>query len=449
MHKVLVIDDHSAIGTALKALFSLHGIHTEWVASPRMGLDMLTRGRFDLVIADMNFAADTTSGEEGIALFRALRGQVPDMPVLLMTAWARVESAVKLVKEGAVDYIEKPWDNAKLIASVKGLLDSMEETRRKERFRRVSTDRRQWLYEHHDLTGIVFESGAMTAVVELTCKVAPGSVPVVITGSNGVGKEQIAVILHANSSVRNGPFVAVNCGALPENLLEAELFGAEAGAFTGANRARIGRFECANGGTLFLDEIGNLSLAGQAKFLRVLETGKFEPLGSNRSKSVSVRVVSATSADLQTMILEGRFREDLFYRLNVVEITIPPLVDRKDDILPLARHFLGKDLQLTPGAEAALLGHHWPGNVRELRNCIARAKLLAQTNMVYKTELGLPELVLPRMVASDTGELTREELETWLLSARGNVSQAAQRLGMSRQALYRRMEQLGIRRQNF
>ena len=231
----------------------------------------------------------------------------------------------------------------------------------------------------------------MERAVELACRVARAPMSrVLITGPNGAGKERIAQIVHANSALRAGPFVAVNCGAIPAELIEAELFGAEAGAYTGAHRARVGRFEAANGGTLFLDEIGDLPLAGQVKLLRVLETGQFEQLGSSRTRNRAVRVISATNADLPALIREGRFREDLYYRLNVIEIAVPPLADRPADILPLARHFLGEGLQLSEDAAAALLAHDWPGNVRELRNSIERAKLLARERIVAAADLNLP-----------------------------------------------------------
>jgi DNA-binding NtrC family response regulator len=290
----------------------------------------------------------------------------------------------------------------------------------------------------------------MERAVELACRVARAEVPVLITGPNGAGKERIAQIVHANSAVHGGPFVAVNCGAIPSELIEAELFGAEAGAFTGAARARVGRFELANGGTLFLDEIGNLPLAGQVKLLRVLETGQFEMLGSSRTRSSRVRVLSATNADLAGLIRTGGFREDLYYRLNVIEIALPPLTERRADILPLARHFLGADLQLSEDAAAALLAHDWHGNVRELRNSIERAKLMARDGMVSAADLKLP----PANRAAADGEasrggpetvVSRPTIEAALREAGGNVSRAAQSLGLSRQALYRRMERFNMR----
>jgi DNA-binding NtrC family response regulator len=449
MRTVLVIDDNPAVPQALSLLFGLHDIRTLAAATPDAGLALLARERIDLVIADMNFSADTTSGDEGTTLFRALRIQQPDLPVILLTAWTHLESAVQLVKAGAADYIGKPWDNDKLLGTVENLLELAEATRERHRLQDEQRRRRERLAEQYDLCGIVFASDAMERVVELACRVARGDVRVLITGPNGAGKERIAQIVHANSSIRGGPFVAVNCGAIPSELIEAELFGAEAGAFTGAGRARTGRFETANGGTLFLDEIGDLPLAGQVKLLRVLETGQFEMLGSSRTRSTHVRVLSATNADLPALIRDGRFREDLYYRLNVIEIGVPSLADRPADILPLARHFLGTALKLSDDAAAALLAHDWPGNVRELRNSIERVKLLARENRVTAGDLNLPP---PHRAAAesesarrDVEHLSRDLIESSLREAAGNVSRAAQSLGLSRQALYRRMERFNLR----
>src|SRR5271168_1574057 len=449
MRTVLVIDDNPAVAHALQLLFSLHDIRTLAALTPSKGLALLGREPIDLVIADMNFSADTTSGEEGAALFRALRASQADLPVILLTAWTHLESAVQLVKAGAADYIGKPWDNDKLIATVENLLELAEATRERQRLQDEQRRRRERLAEQHDLCGTVFASDAMERVVELACRVARGDVRVLITGPNGAGKERIAQIVHANSSIRSGPFVAVNCGAIPSELIEAELFGAEAGAFTGANRARTGRFESANGGTLFLDEIGDLPLAGQVKLLRVLETGQFEMLGSNKTRSTHVRILSATNADLPALIREGRFREDLYYRLNVIEIAVPSLTERPADILPLARHFLGPAHSLSEDAAAALLAHDWPGNVRELRNSIERAKLLAREKIVAAGDLNLPasHRAAPEIDATrrDAEHPSREVIEASLREAGGNISRAAQALGLSRQALYRRMERFNLR----
>jgi DNA-binding NtrC family response regulator len=443
MRNVLVIDDNPAVGTALSMLFGLHDITTLTAASPDAGLAALAAHNVDLVIADMNFSADTTSGQEGVALFRDIRARHPDLPVILLTAWTHLESAVQLVKAGAADYIAKPWDNDRLLASVENLLELSQSVRETARLHREREQQRAELAKKYDLCGAVYESRAVEAAVELACRVARADVPVLITGPNGSGKERIAAIVHANSAVRSGPFVAVNCGALPAELIEAELFGAEAGAFTGANRARVGRFESADGGTLFLDEIGNLPLSGQVKLLRVLESGQFEPLGSSRTRTTRVRVISATNAELPQMIRQGVFREDLYYRLNTIEIPLPALAARPADILPLAQYFLGTELTLSDDARQALLQHSWPGNVRELRNVVERARLLVSGREVQVADLNLPA---PKVQGPSEEEgLTRAALEASLRAAGGNVSRAAASLGLSRQALYRRMERLGMR----
>jgi DNA-binding NtrC family response regulator len=450
MRTVLVIDDNPAVAQALSLLFGLHDIRTLAAATPAKGMALLGQERVDLVIADMNFSADTTSGEEGTALFRALRANQPDLPVILLTAWTHLESAVQLVKAGAADYVGKPWDNDKLLATVENLLELAEATRERQRLQDEQRLRRERLAEEFDLCGVVFASDAMERVVELACRVARAGVRVLITGPNGAGKERIAQIVHANSSIRAGPFVAINCGAIPSELIEAELFGAEAGAYTGAGRTRTGRFEAANGGTLFLDEIGDLPLAGQVKLLRVLETGQFEMVGSSKTRSTQVRIVSATNADLPGLIREGRFREDLYYRLNVIEIGVPSLIERPADILPLARHFLGQTLQLSEDATAALLAHEWPGNVRELRNSIERAKLLAREKIVSAADLNLAPVRRGADAPSGRGDRdaehpSREAIDACLREAGGNISRAAQSLGLSRQALYRRMERFNLR----
>jgi len=460
MRTVLVVDDNRAVTSAIELMLGMHDIRTLVAGSPADGLALLAQQPIDLVIADMNFRADTTSGEEGIELFRAIRAIQADLPVILLTGWTNLSSAVQLIKAGAADYIAKPWDNDKLLATVENLLELVESNRERARLQQAWRARREELTRQYDLAGVVFESEGMACAVELACRVARAPVPVLITGPNGAGKERIAAILHANSAAPRGPFVIVNCGALPPDLLEAELFGAEAGAFTGAQRARTGRFEAADGGTLFLDEIGNLPLSGQVKLLRVLESGQYEPLGSSRTRQARVRIVSATNAQLRAMIREGRFREDLFYRLNLIEIPVPPLARRPEDILPLAEHFLGDKLLLAEDAREALLRHTWPGNVRELHNCIERAKLLSREGPIGAADLNLPATRAaaerapgssdPSRRAGDVGagveeNLSREVLEAHLHRAGGNISRAAQSLGLSRQALYRRLERFGLR----
>ena len=437
---VLVIDDNPAVATALEVLLSLRDLRTVRADSPVAALAALARTPIDAVIQDMNFRADTTSGEDGAALFRAIHAKFPDLPVILMTAWTQLESAVELVKAGASDYLAKPWDDTKLLTTVTNVLELAETRRELARRRADESRRRTELAERYDLRGAVFADPAMERVIALACQVARADVPVLITGPNGAGKEKIAEIVQANSSVRGGPFVTLNCGALPSELLEAELFGAEAGAYTGANRAREGKFEAADGGTLFLDEIGNLSANGQMKLLRVLETGRFERLGSNTERVVKVRVISATNADVGAMIRAGTFREDLYYRLNTIEIHVPPLAARADDIVPLAQFFLADGKTLGKDAREALRHHAWPGNVRELKNALQRAALLAPGR-----ELTAADLALRAPPTDDDHD--RPAIEAALARAGGVIAQAAAELGLSRQALYRRMEKLSIPRE--
>jgi DNA-binding NtrC family response regulator len=443
MPTVLVIDDNRSVAVALDVLLSLHEIGTLHAGSPAAGLNVLDETPIDLVICDMNFSTDTTSGEEGVALFHRIRERHPDLPVILLTAWTRLDTAVELVKAGAADYLAKPWDDRRLVTTVKNLLELGQANRALRQRMTRERGRRSELERHYDLRGMVWRDAATENVVRVACQVARADVPVLITGPNGAGKEKIAEIIQANSSVKDGPFVTLNCGALPAELIEAELFGAEAGAYTGANKARAGKFEAADGGTLFLDEIGNLPAAGQMKLLRVLETGRFQRLGSNQERQVKVRIVSATNADLVAMIRNGSFREDLLYRLNVIELALPPLAERPDDILPLAEHFLGGARMLDPSAREALQRHAWPGNVRELKNVMLRASLLAAGDRISAADLALPAAAANHEAE---GELDRASIEQALVRAGGVIAQAAAELGLSRQALYRRMERFGIQR---
>ena len=439
---ILVIDDNDGVRTALDVLMSLHGARVMGAASPAAGLDILEKEPVDLVIQDMNFRREATSGEEGVQLFRQIRDRHEDVPLILLTAWTHLETAIELVKAGAADYIAKPWDDARLLTTVRNLLDLRKARAESVRIQAQRRQARQALAQRFDLRGAIYESDAMHTLIAMATQVAHADVPVLITGPNGAGKEVLADIIHANSSVRSGAYLKVNLGALPQELIEAELFGTEAGAFTGA-RARVGRFEAANGGTLFLDELGNLAPAGQAKLLRVLQTGELERLGSNVTRRTQVRMIAATNTDLRAAIREGRFREDLYYRLNVIELELPSLCRRREDILPLARHFLAAGRELSAEAERALARHSWPGNVRELQNVIRRACLLATTPLIGAEALGLPA---PEH--ADGGAepaVDRAAIEQALERAGGVVAHAARDLGLSRQALYRRMEKLGIK----
>lgn len=441
---VLVIDDNAAVRTAFEVLLSIHGVRTLTAASPAEGLAQLAREPVHLVIQDMNFRREATSGEEGVQLFRAIRARQPDLPVILLTAWTHLETAVELVKEGAADYVAKPWEDARLLTSVRNLLDLQRAQATVQALRNERAAAREQLAARFALCNIVYASERMHTLVAMAAQVAQAEVPVLITGPNGAGKEVIADIVQANSAARRGPYIKVNIGALPDDLIEAELFGTEAGAFTGA-RARPGRFEAADGGTLLLDELGNLSASGQAKLLRVLQTGEFERLGSNQTRRVRVRLIAATNTNLRQAIREGRFREDLYFRLNVIELELPPLAGRREDILPLARHFLDSDLTLAPDAERALKRHDWPGNVRELRNVMQRAALLATGPVVTAATLGLPAPAGAGPAPAEEPLIDRETIEQALARCAGIVAHAARDLGLSRQALYRRMEKLGLK----
>ena len=509
MQQVLIVDDNPSVCTALEILFDVHGIATQVAHTPEAALELVAKGDIGAVIQDMNFSDDTTSGQEGASLFRRLRELDGDLPVLLMTAWTSLETAITLVKEGAADYLAKPWDDAKVVTTVKNMLRMRELALENHRLRAQSARARNELQDRYDLCGLVYASEAMHRVVSLAASVARADAPVLITGPNGSGKEKVAEIVHANSPRRQQSFVKVNAGGLPDDLLEAELFGAEVGAFTGATKRRIGRFEAADGGTLFLDEIGNLSLKGQMKLLRVLQTGEFERLGSTITRKVDVRIVSATNANLRQMIANGNFREDLLFRLNVIEIRVSPLRERSEDVLPLAEHFLatlgqaarlGETLsearttasdsrtnmriteamssperptaefrppvtaapptRFSPAAVRSLLGHDWPGNVRELQNRIQRAILLCHGGVVEPGDLGLDDATVaadtirprhhPVSEASSRGpgnedtEAERRAIVAALEAHAGVVARAAAELGLSRQALYRRMDRLGI-----
>ena len=474
--KVLIVDDQAAVRESLQVLFELHGLEPLAAATPDEALDLVASEDVGVVVQDMNFTQHATTGESGVALFRALRNLDADLPIVVLTAFGSFETAVQLVKEGASDYMEKPWDEEKLIRIVRKLLLLRGLQQENIRFRAQSARMRRTLAARYDLCGLIYASAQMQNVVSLAATVASSDVPVLITGANGAGKEKLAEIVQANSRRKDRPFVKVNAGALPDQLLEAELFGAEAGAFTGATKLRMGRFEAAGGGTLFLDEIGNLSAPGQAKLLRVLQTGEFERLGSSVTRKVDVRIVSATNVDLSRAIANGTFREDLFFRLNVIELHVPQLADRPDDILPLAEHFLTtlprQDDASVPSlgerARAALVQYEWPGNVRELQNRIQRAMLLCAGSPITPEHLGLGEEDVRSRQAARTGARPaaagpaaaadsstdgtgsapdhpdRAVIEEVLKRSGGIVSKAAVELGISRQAFYRRMDQAGI-----
>jgi DNA-binding NtrC family response regulator len=422
MPHILVVDDNPDILEALDLLLGLHGYTVQTASNKKQALFVVTHQVIDLVIQDMNFAQGVTSGNDGKSLFLALKAIKPDLPIILITAWAQLETAIELVKAGATDYLQKPWDDNKLLELIAQYSD-------------VANNHN--MSASSKISGMIYQSPEMHALMNDADKVAEAEINVLISGANGSGKEKLADYIHQHSKRKNQPFIKVNMGALPHELMEAELFGAEKGAFTGANQARQGRFEAAHKGTLFLDEIGNLSLSGQMKLLRVLQTGEFERLGSNHTIKVDVRVLSATNVDLTLAVKQGSFREDLYYRLNVIELHLPALKARKNDIIPLAKHFIGNEYSLDDDAKQYLLTNTWQGNVRELENACKRAIVFASNKCITQNEF--QSLVHSASVLNE-----KEQIEKMLVKHTGVIKHAAEELGLSRQALYRRIEKHGI-----
>ncbi|MCH8478951.1 MAG: sigma-54 dependent transcriptional regulator, partial [Wenzhouxiangella sp.] len=447
---VLAVDDQLEIGQALKALLRRQGWQVSYASAPEQALAMLAEQDFALVLADMNYSRDTTSGQEGLDLIAAVHDRLPDVPVVAMTAWGSVDLAVSALQAGAVDFVEKPWDNTRLVNIVRTQIERARARSNEQRFRELSR------LQQGSQGQVIAESEAMRAILGMVERVAPTAATVLITGENGVGKEVIADLLHRHSKRADQPFVAVNMGSIPAELFESEMFGHERGAFTDAHQARAGRFELADGGTLFLDEIGNLPQAQQAKLLRVLESGAIERVGGSRERQVDVRVIAATNADLSGLVAEGQFRRDLYFRLNTIEIAIPPLRQRPEDIEPLARHFLnrhgarhGRQLALDEQALAALKQHRWPGNVRELSHVIERGVLLSRGGRLDPAVLGLAAREPPSGLGADTvmplAEAEQLLIRNALARFNGDAEQAAAVLGLSRSAIYRRMQKYGIR----
>ena len=437
--KILIIDDNDDVAQALGVLFKLNDLDWAAASTPEQGLALLAKEPFDLVIQDMNFSRDMTSGEEGKALFGKIRDRQPDMPIILITAWTDLESAIDLVRSGAADYLAKPWNDDRLLVSVNNLLELNElQAERRETASKRSAGRRE-LEENFNLCETQFQSDAMLQLLRMATRVAPSDVSILITGPNGSGKEKIAEVIQANSRYADGPFIRVNVGALPSNLIEAELFGAEAGSYTGIDKQRLGRFERADGGTLLLDEIGNLTHEGQIKLLRVLETGEFERLGGNKTIKVDVRVISATNANLKEGIESGDFREDLYYRLNGIELKVPALRDRREDILQLAMWIGGSECRLSDDARMALRRYDWPGNVRELQNTIKRAMLLSEGGVIDAGALGIEHSEPAQVPDVDADDIVRA-----LQQSEGVISEAARILGLSRSAFYRRVKKFNI-----
>ena len=447
--RILIADDQRDVLEALILLLKPEGFRMETAASPAGILAALEVGEFDVVLIDLNYARDTTSGQEGLDLLDRIRAMDSTLPVVLMTAWGSIELAVDAMRRGARDFVQKPWDNARLLSVLRTQIELARALHRGERLEA----------ENEILRGegqpvMIAESPAMRPVLQIIARVGPSDANVLITGESGTGKGLVAQALHAASQRVGRPFVTVNTGGLSETLFESELFGHVKGAFTDAKTDRVGRFELADTGTLFLDEIANVPLSQQAKLLRAIETGEFERVGSSRTKRVSIRIISATNADLSADAAAGRFREDLLFRLNTVELHVPPLRQRREDIPALARHFLEAHAQhyrrpvsgFDPAAMQALLSHSWPGNVREFDHAIERAVLMAAGETVRASDFVLKT---PRESTNKLEDISLEEVESYLIKrtlARfgGNVSRAAESLGLSRSALYRRLERYGL-----
>jgi DNA-binding NtrC family response regulator len=446
---VLLVDDQADILEALRLLLKAQGFEVESAQSPAAALSILDRRDFDAMLLDMNYTRDTTSGREGLDLLSELRRLEPDMPVIVMTAWGSIDNAVEAMRRGARDYIEKPWDNARLISVLRTQIELGSALRRA---RHLESENR--LLRGDRFPAMIAESPRMRPVLDLMERVGPSDANILITGEHGTGKELVAQWLHVSSRRAGRSFVAVNMGGLSEGVFESELFGHVKGAFTDAKTDRIGRFELADGGTIFLDEIGNISMGSQAKLLRVLQSGEVERVGSSKSRKIDARVLSATNIDLGLAVAEGRFREDLLFRLNTIEIRLPPLRERRDDIAPLATFFLirhaGRYGKAITGFDAAamrmLLDHGWPGNIRELDHVIERAVLMAAGGTIRPADLALRSATAG---PSRIDDLTLEEVEKTLIQKAlsrydGNVSQAAKALGLSRSALYRRIAGFGL-----
>lgn len=448
INRILIADDQPDVLEALRLLLKVEGYQVETVKSPSAALKAIEASDFALVLLDLNYTRDTTSGVEGLDLLAKVQAIDATLPVVVMTAWATVDVAVEAMRRGAKDFFPKPWDNPRLLSIVKNQIELGSAVRA---YRRLEEEN-QILRGKNGPT-LIAQSAAMKPVLEVISRVGPADANVLITGENGTGKGIIAQALHAVSSRAAHPLISVNMGGLPEGIFESELFGHVRGAFTDAKTDRAGRFELADGGTLFLDEIGNIPLTQQAKMLRTLERGEFERVGSSKTHRVNVRLVSATNADIQAEVSAGRFRQDLLFRLNTIHIHLPPLRERHEDIPLLAQHFLKQHLAryrkpvtgFEPVAIESMQRYSWPGNVRELDHAIERGVLMATTKAIRTADLGLNATA----ASPSLDQMSLEEVEAHLIKrtlARcdGNARKAADDLGLSRSAFYRRLEKYGL-----
>jgi DNA-binding NtrC family response regulator len=447
--RVLVADDQPHILEAVELLLQPQGVLVDCVRSPQLALEALGQADYDVLLIDLNYTRDTTSGQEGLDLLARIQEMDSRLPVIVMTAWGNIDLAVESMKRGARDFIQKPWENERLVSLIRVHAELHQALRRA---RQLELENR--LLRAEGMPEFLASAPSMQPVLELIAQVGPSDANVLITGEHGTGKEIVAKLLHAASPRSRMPLVAVNAGGLPEGTFESEIFGHVKGAFTDARTDRIGRFELANNGTLFLDEIANVPLRQQAKLLRVLETGELERVGSSQTRRVDVRVLSATNAEPREEVSSGNFREDLLFRINTVEIHLPPLRERREDIPLLAMHFLNRSRaryrkQVAGFSSAAMqqmMQYAWPGNVRELEHTVERAVLLCRGDEIDPANLAI---TAARASTPSFDNMSIDEVESLLIRkvlrrCDGNISQAADVLGLSRAALYRRIEKYGL-----
>jgi len=448
--RVIVADDQQDVLTALRLLLKNDGMLATTVSSPAGLLEAVRSESFDVAVIDLNYARDTTSGREGLDLIPQIHAIDPQLPVIVMTAWGTIDVAVEAMRRGARDFLEKPWDNHRVLSVIRNQASFSREVRHSRRLEAENQLLRAAVDEE-----FIAEAPSMRAVLDTVERVARSDASILITGENGTGKGVIARLVHSLSARASKPFISVNMGSIPETVFESEMMGHVRGAFTDAKADRVGRFELADGGTLFMDEIGNVPVSQQAKLLRIIESGEFERVGSSRTQRVDVRIVTATNADLPTLVSQGRFRQDLLFRLNTIEVRLPPLRERREDIVPIAYRKLagiaakyGRRIEgFDDGALQVLRGYAWPGNVRELGNVIERAVLMARGASVTAADLRLDMQVSasPGIEAMSLEDAERLLIRTALRRSEGNVNAAAEALGLSRSAMYRRLEKLGIR----
>ena len=448
IHRILIADDQPDVLEALRLLLKAEGYQIETVKSPAAVIKALEARDFSLVLMDLNYERDTTSGQEGLDLLNRIQAIDSSLPVVVMTAWATVDLAVEAMRRGARDFVTKPWENPRLIAIVRNQIDLGNAVRA---YRRLEQENQ--LLRGKGGPNLIAQSAVMRPVLEIIARVGPSDANVLITGENGTGKGLIAQALHAVSARAAQPFISVNMGGLPEGVFESELFGHVRGAFTDAKSDRAGRFELADGGTLFLDEIGNIPLNQQAKILRTIETGEYERVGSSKTYHVNVRLISATNSDLSAEVAGGRFRQDLLFRLNTIALHLPPLRERREDIPLLAQHFLKQHVEryrkaitgFDAGAVEAMQGHAWPGNIRELDHAVERGVLMSTGKVVRTADLGLNTgTAAPRIEDMSLEEVEAHLIRRTLARCDGNARRAAEELGLSRSAFYRRIEKYGL-----